>query len=91
MIKAVGNGVLIQGISGVHSGVNPISGDFSVGAEGLLIRDGSIAEPVREFTIASTVQEMLMNISHLGSDLELLAGAASGSSIASEVMSWSGS
>src|SRR5205814_1909872 len=57
--RTVGDGLLVQSVSGVHSGVNPVSGDFSVAAEGLMIRDGQIAEPVREITIASTIQRML--------------------------------
>ena len=38
MLAAVGDGLFVQSMTGVHSGVNPISGDFSVGAEGLMIR-----------------------------------------------------
>ena len=45
----------VQSVSGLHSGTNPVSGDFSVGAEGLIVRDGEFAEPVREVTIASTL------------------------------------
>ena len=51
---------------GVHSGVNPVSGDFSVGAEGLMVRGGVLAEPVREVTIASTLQRMLQSVLHIG-------------------------
>jgi PmbA protein len=40
VLAAVGEGLFVQSMTGVHSGVNPISGDFSVGAEGLMIRDG---------------------------------------------------
>ena len=49
-------------MSGLHSGTNPVSGDFSVGAEGLMVRDGELAEPVREVTIASTLQRMLHDV-----------------------------
>ena len=59
LIADVGDGVLVQDVAGLHSGVNPVSGDFSTGAEGLRIRGGELAEPVREFTIASTLQRML--------------------------------
>ena len=52
----------VQSVSGLHSGTNPVSGDFSVGAEGLMVRDGEFAEPVREVTIASTLQRMLHDI-----------------------------
>ena len=37
ILAAVGDGLYVQSISGIHSGVNTVSGDFSVGAEGLLI------------------------------------------------------
>ena len=40
------------------SGVNPVSGDFSTGAEGLRIVGGAVGEPLREFTIASTIQKL---------------------------------
>ena len=75
-------GVLIQDVTGVHSGANPISGDFSVGAEGVMIRDGSLAEPVREMTIASTLQRMLLDIVGVGGDLEGLPGGDAGLSLA---------
>jgi PmbA protein len=54
----------------LHSGVNPVSGDFSVGADGLMIRDGELAEPVREATLASTLQRLLLDITAVGADLE---------------------
>ena len=54
--------LLVQDVAGLHSGVNPVSGDFSTGAEGLRIRGGELAEPVREFTIASTLQRMLKDV-----------------------------
>ena len=66
-------GVLIQDVSGVHSGANPISGEFSVGATGLRIRGGALAEPVREMTIASTLPDMLRSIVAVGSDLRFFS------------------
>jgi PmbA protein len=78
----VGDGLLVQSVSNLHSGVNPVSGDFSVGAEGLLIRGGSLDEPVREINIASTLQRMLQGVVAVGSDLERLPGSAAGVSLA---------
>ena len=72
---------MIQGVAGLHSGVNPISGDFSVGAEGIQIRNGQLSEPVREITIASTLQRMLLEVQDIGSDLERLPMRASGVSL----------
>jgi len=91
MIKAVGDGLLVMGISGVHSGVNRISGDFSVGAEGVMIHDGQLCEPVREITIASTIQRMLQRVLFIGSDVEWLPRSAAGVSLAVADIAMSGS
>lgn len=69
LLRQADGGVLVQGVSGVHSGANPISGEFSVGATGLRIAGGALGEPLREMTIASTVPEMLRAIAAVGSDL----------------------
>jgi PmbA protein len=86
----VGDGLLVQSVSGLHSGVNPVSGDFSVGAEGVMIRGGALAEPVRELTIASTIQRMLSGVIAIGSDLERLPSAASGMTLAIADVAMSG-
>lgn len=81
LIGALDTGFLVQSLTGLHSGVNAVSGDFSVGAEGLMIRDGALAEPVREVTIASTLQRMLLDIRALGADLEWLPGGTGASTL----------
>ena len=78
LVAGIDDGILIQGVSGLHSGVNPVSGDFSTGAEGIRIRGGEMAEPVREFTIASTIQRMLLDIEAIGCDLQWLPMKAAG-------------
>jgi PmbA protein len=88
--RSVGDGLLVQSVSGIHSGVNPVSGDFSVGAEGMLIEGGSLAGPVREFTIASTLQRMLSGVVAIGNDLERLPSSASGLTLAISDVSMSG-
>lgn len=90
VISLVGEGMLVQSITGVHSGVNPVSGDFSVGAEGLMIRGGSLAEPVREVTIASTIQKILAEVVAVGGDLEWGPGVAAGVTLAIGEVSLSG-
>ena len=54
-----GDGVFVTDVAGLHSGVNPVTGVFSVGASGRAIRGGELAEPLREFTIASDLVSML--------------------------------
>lgn len=82
VLASVGTGLLVQSISGVHSGVNPVSGDFSVGAEGVLIEGGALGRPVRELTIASTLQRMLAQVVAVGDDLERLPSSAAGVTLA---------
>jgi PmbA protein len=82
LIALVGDGLFVQEISGVHSGVNGVSGDFSVGAEGVMIRGGQLAEPVREITIASTIQRMLQHVIAIGNDIEWLPSSAAGITLA---------
>lgn len=91
ILRHVGSGIFVESVSGVHSGVNPISGDFSVGITGLMIRNGQLAEPVREITVASTLQRMLLDVIYVGNDVEWLPGGAAGQSIAIEGISVSGS
>ncbi len=72
LLRRAGTGFYCQQVLGVHSGANPVTGDFSVGAAGLMVRDGAFAEPVREATIAGTLPDMLAGIAALGSDLRFL-------------------
>lgn len=90
LCRKVGDGVLVQSVFGLHSGVNPVSGDFSCGAEGLHIRNGAAAEPLKEFTIASTIQKLLLNIAEIGSDLTWLPMRAAGISLLIEDVTVSG-
>jgi PmbA protein len=82
-----GNGSVEQIIGGVRRGlyateligfgVNIVTGDYSRGASGMWIENGELAWPVSEITIASTLQEMLMGIEAVGSDLEFRGSLAS--------------
>ncbi len=91
LIAKIDNGVLIQGVAGIHSGVNPVSGDFSTGAEGIRIRGGALAEPIREITIASTLQKMLSDIAAIGNDVDWLPMSAAGVSVVIDDVTMSGS
>jgi PmbA protein len=90
ILASVRHGLYVQSVSGLHSGTNPVSGDFSVGAVGLVVRDGELAEPVREITIASTLQRILHDVVAVGADLTWLPGGAAGMTLLVEDMSISG-
>jgi PmbA protein len=85
LLRRAEGGVLIQDVSGVHSGANPISGEFSVGATGLRISGGAPGEPLREMTIASTLPEMLNAISGVGDDLRFFSSVGTPSVLIGEM------
>jgi len=75
IIRGIGKGLYVTELIG--SGVNTVTGDYSRGAAGLWIENGELAYPVSEITIASTLQQMLMDIASIGSDLEFRGSVAS--------------
>jgi PmbA protein len=57
----------------IGQGVNPVTGDYSRGAVGFMVRNGEIAEPVSEITIASNLIDMFATL-EAGADLEFRRG-----------------
>jgi PmbA protein len=55
-----------------------------------MVRGGAFAEPVREVTVASTLQRMLLDIADIGSDLTFLPGAVAGMTVLVSEMTLSG-
>ena len=68
LVKGVKNGLLVTFMLG--RGVNTVTGEYSRGANGIWIRDGELAEPVQEITVAGNMLEMLAAIDAVGDDLE---------------------
>jgi PmbA protein len=68
LLDEAGDGVYVTDVAGLHSGVNPVTGVFSVGASGREIRGGELAEPVREFTIAGELVAMLRAVRAAGAE-----------------------
>ena len=90
--RTAGTAFYCQQVLGVHSGANPITGEFSVGAAGVMVRDGEFAEPVREATIAGTIPQMLEGLVAVGSDLRFLpfGGGMGGTTLLIEGMTLAG-
>lgn len=68
LLGEAGDGVYVTDVSGLHSGVNPVSGQFSVGATGRVISGGELAEAADEFTIASDLASMLRAVVAAGTE-----------------------
>jgi PmbA protein len=90
VVASIDRGVLVTSMMGLHSGVNPVSGDFSVGIEGILITDGELGQPIREATMASSLLRMLGNVTAIGADVEWLPANAAGQTLAVADVTMSG-
>ncbi len=60
LMADIGEGLFVTELIGM--GVNGITGDYSRGAAGFMIRDGALAEPVAEFTIAGNLNDMFARL-----------------------------
>jgi PmbA protein len=75
IIRGIRQGLYVTELIG--HGVNIVTGDYSRGAAGLWIENGEFAYPVSEITIAANLQQMLMDVEAVGSDLEFRGSVAS--------------
>lgn len=86
LLETVGEGLLITDLQGLHSGLDDISGDFSLPANGFLIEGGKKTTALNQITIAGNLMDLLMQIEEVGADAELsLNGAYFPSLIISDV------
>jgi len=76
LLSKVSSGLLLESVIGAHT-INPISGDFSIGAIGCMIENGKITQPVRGITIAGNLIEFLSSIEDIGTDLEFFGNIGS--------------
>ena len=67
LIADIRFGLFVTELAG--QGVNGVTGDYSRGASGFVIRDGQVAEPVAEITIAGNLKDMFLNLTP-ANDLE---------------------
>ena len=70
ILKNIDEGFYVIDIIGLHSGANPITGDISVGAKGLWIKNGILDFPVKEVTIATDILSFCNKIETIGNDLK---------------------
>ncbi|MCL1963808.1 MAG: TldD/PmbA family protein [Firmicutes bacterium] len=69
MTAAMGSGLVITGVEGLHAGANEVSGDFSLLAQGYLVENGQAGRPVEQVTVAGNFFTLLMDIVEVGNDL----------------------
>lgn len=80
LFDKVKNGVYITSVTGLHAGLNPQSGDFSLEASGFVIRDGKKASPLGLFTCAGNLYTLFADVRAAANDPETqLSGVTAGS------------
>jgi PmbA protein len=72
MLAGIDRGILITGMMG--RGANPVNGEYSRGASGLLIEKGELTTPVQEITVGGNMLEMLQAIDAVGDDMDWRGG-----------------
>lgn len=77
LIASLDNGVLITNVSGLHAGVNQVSGDFNLLASGFVIKNGTKERPVTLLVISGNFYEMMNNVEEIGSNITKIYSVAS--------------
>ncbi len=74
LLGEVGEGLIITEVSGLHAGVNAISGDFSLLCEGFVITGGKRGRPVEQITISGNFYDLMLKIREFGNDVVNVPG-----------------
>lgn len=72
ILSKIKEGVYITDLEGMHAGLNARSGNFSLQAQGFMIRDGKIAEPLSLITLAGNLQDIFNNIKDIANNSTFL-------------------
>jgi PmbA protein len=83
LMRELGTGLLVTELMG--QGVNGVTGDYSRGASGYWVENGTSMYPVHEITIAGNLKDMYRNIAAIGSDVDLRGSVRVGSILISEM------
>jgi len=90
LLAAMGNGLVITEVEGLHAGANAVSGDFSLLSKGYVVKDGQRVRPVEQITIAGNFFELLKNVNAVGSDLRFPSGGFGSPSVDAGMLSVAG-
>ena len=76
MIAGIDKGFFVQEVMGMHT-ANPITGDFSLGVSGFLIKNGKKVTPVTGLALAGNIITLFKNVLQVGSDLRFYGKVSS--------------
>ena len=77
----VGNGVYITDVSGLHAGLNPQSGNFSLQSTGFMIENGKKGRPLDLITVSGNLLEIFQDVLEVGNDVTVSPSGVSAESV----------
>lgn len=90
LFEEVGDGVYITEVSGLHAGLNPQSGNFSLQSSGFLIKDGKKDRPLDIITVSGNLMKMFKDICTVGCDSKQFTSGTSCPSVVIKNLAVSG-
>ncbi len=81
LFQEVGNGVFITDVSGLHAGLNPQSGNFSLQSTGFMIENGKKGKPLDLITVSGNLLEIFQDVIEVGNDVTVSPSGVSAESI----------
>ena len=81
LFQQVGNGVYITDVSGLHAGLNPQSGNFSLQSTGFLIKDGKKDKGLDVITVSGNLVELFKDVLEVGNDERVFPSGVACSSV----------
>ncbi len=84
LVKKVHRGVIITDLMGLHT-ANPVTGDFSLGASAIMIENGKLGGPLREFAVSGNILTLLSRCEAVGSDFRFFGTVGTPSLVVPEI------
>ncbi|MEG1565523.1 MAG: TldD/PmbA family protein [Bacilli bacterium] len=90
LFQKIGTGIYIEELTGLHAGLDPKSGNFSLQSQGHMIREGKLAEALTLITISGNLFDLWKNVKAVANDSKILTNSTSSPSIYIKELSVSG-
>jgi PmbA protein len=75
LLQKMGDGLYLTSLQGLHAGANVQSGDFSLQADGFLVKDGVKVAPIKNFTVADNFFQLLKKVTEVSSEVKFGVGS----------------
>ena len=90
LFEEVGDGVYITDVQGLHAGLNPQSGNFSLQSTGFMIENGKKGKPLDLITVSGNLLDVFQDIIEVGNDVTVSPSGVSAESVLIKKISVSG-